>query len=134
MLFPSVFRNDFFDDFNDFMDFPMNSQKVDKTGVCVAGEWHTVTSASCTTPGSEQQCCIYCSAVLATREIPAGHKPGGWVLVGQPTCQSTGAEFIFCTVCGEDLDSRSVPTVGHSYSGGACVFCGTAEPTPPPTE
>jgi len=28
MLFPSVFRNDFFDDFNDFMDFPMTTRKM----------------------------------------------------------------------------------------------------------
>ena len=42
MLFPSVFRNNFFDDFNDFMDFPTVTRKstgtIMKSDVKDAGE------------------------------------------------------------------------------------------------
>ena len=43
-------------------------------------------------------------------------------------CTTSGIRMFTCQIC-SDSYSVSVPATGHSYSGGACISCGAADPS-----
>ncbi|MBQ1260943.1 MAG: leucine-rich repeat protein, partial [Clostridia bacterium] len=57
---------------------------------------------------------------------PHVHNFGDWSFISEPTCVQFGEKTRTCEECGES-ETETVPLGDHSFEGGECEFCGTAE-------
>ncbi len=82
-----------------------------------AGEWETVTAATCTEDGFKIQNCAVCGEKLNEGVIPAlGHAAGEWETVTDATCTEDGYKVQNCTVCAEKINDEVILALGHNYS------------------
>ncbi len=114
--------------------------------VCSNGTWTNTQTRSCLQDGVRELIC-YCGNVIRRQVTPAyGHSyiagictrcletQGGihlcigssTVTLQEPTCTESGVKEYICS-CGSKLYTQAVPALGHSFSGGRCTRCGTAE-------
>lgn len=86
-------------------------------------------AATCEASGSKTVKCKSCGEVLsATTIAPTGHKKVTDKAVAA-TCTKSGlTRGYHCSVCDKVLTPQTVvPATGHSFTGGKCTVCGTAE-------
>ncbi len=81
------------------------------------GEWVIISPASCTTNGSQKQCCTECGTTLKTETISASHNYNS--VVHQPTKTEQGYTEYTCTACkvsyiGDYIDATG--SIGLRYS------------------
>ena len=75
--------------------------------------WSVVTSAGCTTEGTEKATCPDCGKEV-TREIPAlGHKWNSGVVTKEATCTEAGEKTYTCTVCNA-TKTEPIPALNHN--------------------
>lgn len=86
--------------------------------------------ATCTVNGlSEGSHCGSCNTVLASQYTiyATGHSYSQWQTTRQPTCTAEGQQTRTCSKC-RNQETQSLSKTNHSYSGGKCQICNSAEP------
>ena len=84
------------------------------------GNWTTVTSATCTTSGSEKRTCSKCSAVETRTTSSLGHNYGDWSTTTAATCTADGSKKRTCSRC-SNVDTATITKLGHDYSSSYTV-------------
>ncbi len=79
-----------------------------------AGEWETVTEATCVESGEKLKKCSACGEILENGEIEAlGHNWGEWETVKEADCVNNGEQKRTCTRDSSHAETVIVPALGH---------------------
>ena len=103
-----------------------------------------VTAATCTAQGYTTYTCVGCgSSYISNYTAASGHNYVNGSCTGcgsgcshsytskvttAATCTSAGVKTYTCSKCSYSY-TESISATGHSYSGGKCTACGTADPS-----
>ena len=92
---------------------PVANVEIDALGHQMS-DWTTITSATCTTDGSETRNCSRCNEARETREIKAtGHSLTTTRV--EATCTKAGNETTTCSVCNKVLETKEIPATSHTW-------------------
>ena len=90
----------------------VENEKCDHSNI-PENSWSVVTSAGCTTKGTEKAICPDCEMEV-TREIPAlGHKWNSGEVTKGATCTEVGEKTYTCTVCNA-TKKEPIPALNHN--------------------
>ena len=90
----------------------VENKKCDHSNI-PENSWNVVTSAGCTTKGTEKAICPDCEMEV-TREIPAlGHKWNSGEVTKGATCTEVGEKTYTCTVCNA-TKKEPIPALNHN--------------------
>ena len=90
----------------------VENEKCDHSNI-PEDSWSVVTSAGCTTKGTEKATCPDCGMEV-TREIPAlGHKWNSGEVTKGATCTEVGEKTYTCTVCNA-TKKEPIPALNHN--------------------
>ncbi|MBE6687069.1 MAG: hypothetical protein E7591_07540, partial [Ruminococcaceae bacterium] len=86
--------------------------------------WSTITSATCTTAGSQKGTCTKCGSTTTSTIAALGHNWGSWSTTTAPTCVAKGVQTRSCSRCStKETKEIAVDTNNHSF--GAWVNSGS---------
>ena len=90
------------------------------------GVWGIVTSATCTTAGSQSHTCSICGATETQTIAATGHSFGNWEETAAATCLKAGTETRICGKC-NTTETQEITAKGHSFGNWEVTTAATCE-------